>query len=117
MKSATTVNYVYQLYYCSQRQVFQEGLPLLLNILTVQLGLESDNKATREPLDPANGPFDFFHLMDLHELATPLMLKRICHEQVFHTIKKGEAFLVHSRALTAGAGDITIRSGARTSSG
>ena len=100
-------DYVYQLYFCGQRQVFQEGLPLLLNILKVQLGSESDDKATREPLDPAIGPFDFFHLMDLHPLATPLLLERICRAQVFHAIKKGEALLAHSRALTAGAGDIS----------
>ncbi len=66
-----------------------------------------DNEATRELLDPAIGPFDFFHLIDLHELATPLMLERICRAQVFHAIKKGEALLAHPLALTAGAGDIT----------
>ena len=55
-------DYIYQLYYCGQRTVCQEGLPLLLNVLCVQLGLGPDTTA-KEPLDPAIGPFNFFHLI------------------------------------------------------
>ncbi len=34
-------DYVYQLYYCGQRESLPGGLPLLLNILTMQLGLDT----------------------------------------------------------------------------
>jgi hypothetical protein len=64
-------------YYCGQRQVFKEGLPLLLNVLCAQLGLGPD-KSKRDPLVPAVGPFDFFHLLGLRKLATPEMLESIC---------------------------------------
>jgi hypothetical protein len=83
-------DYLYKLYYCGQRQVFQEGLPLLLNVLCAQLGLGPD-KAHKDPLDPAVGPFNFFHFLGLHELATTKMLESICRASVFHAIRKGEA--------------------------
>ena len=82
-------DYLYQLYYCGQREVFQEGLPLLLNVLCAQLGLGPD-KAQKDPLDPAVGPFNFFHFLGLHELATTKMLESICRASVFHAIRKGE---------------------------
>jgi hypothetical protein len=99
-------DYLYQLYYCGQRGVFQEGLPLLLNVLCAQLGLGPD-KTRRDPLDPAVGPFDFFHLLGLHELATPEMLESICRASVFHAIKKGEA-LKHVIAKSAPQVEKTI---------
>ena len=101
-------DYIYQLYYCGQRTVCQEGLPLLLNVLCVQLGLGPDTTA-KEPLDPAIGPFNFFHMIGLHELATPLMLEHICRAQVFHAMKKGEALRARSvQALQAASGKMTI---------
>ncbi len=52
-------DYLFQLYYCGQRRVFEEGLPVLLNELCVQLGLikpvgiRSTPRSSRDPLDPA----------------------------------------------------------------
>ena len=100
-------DYIYHLYYSGQRKVCKEGLPILLNMLRVQLGLESDT-GTREPLSPAIGPFDFFHLIGLHELATPLMLERICCAHVGLAMQKGKALLCADSELQAATGKMTI---------